>query len=105
MFCKNCGSVKKSKYCEICCKETLTAHEAKFNDGIRLTEKLRNLFKSGENVGLKPKKEIEQYVGNKDPNVMSEIERMRRLNKSTKVTHRLFRKFGNFFNKVHEDEK
>ena len=105
MFCRDCGSVKKRRYCEVCHKETSTAWNAKFNDGTITTDNSRNLLKSKEKIGIKSKKEIEQYVGNKDPNVVSEIERIRNLNKPTKITHRLFRKFGKFFKNVHEDEK
>ena len=62
-------------------------------------------MKSGEKVGSKPKKEVEQYVGNRDRDVVSEIERMREKGEKTRVIHRLWRRCGNIFKKVHEHEK
>ncbi|MFA5925615.1 MAG: hypothetical protein WC831_01665 [Parcubacteria group bacterium] len=80
-------------------------YKLEISESIKLDDWSRNLGKSGEKVKGKPKREIEQYVGNRDKNVVSEFERLREKNKKTKVIHRLWRRFGNIFKKVHEHEK
>jgi hypothetical protein len=80
-------------------------YKLELTDSIAITDSLRSLMKSGNKVGNKSAKEIEQYVGNKDRDVISEFERLRENGKKTKVTHRLWRRFGDVFKKVHEHEK
>jgi len=75
------------------------------SDTASLDDSQRNLMKSGKKINGKPKKEIEQYVGNKDKDVISEFERIRKKEQKTKVIHRLWRKLGNKFKKVHKHEK
>jgi hypothetical protein len=74
-------------------------------ESITITESLRSLMKSSAKIGNKSVREIEQYVGNKDEDVISEFERLRDKGSKTKVIHRLWRRFGNVFKKVHEHEK
>lgn len=62
-------------------------------------------MKSGEKVNGKPRREIEQYVGNRDQNIISEFERLREYGKPTRVIHRLWRRIGNIFRTVHEHDK
>lgn len=80
-------------------------YKLELTDSIAITDSLRSLMKSGNKVGNKSAKEIEQYVGNKDRDVISEFERLRENGKKTKVIHRLWRRFGDVFKKVHEHEK
>lgn len=81
-------------------------YELEITETIQISDNARNLAKSGERLSNgKPKREIEQYVGNKDEAVVSEFERIREEGEKTKVIHRLWRRFGNIFKKVHEHEK
>lgn len=80
-------------------------YKLELTDSITITDSLRSLMKSGDKVGSKSAKEIEQYVANKDKNVISEFERLRESGKKTKIIHRLWRRFGDVFKKVHEHEK
>ena len=105
MFCKQCGSVKQIKFCEVCDRETNTNFTKEFSETIFLNDWLRNLVKSRLMVNGKPKREIEQYVGNRDQNIVSEFERLREYGKPTRVIHRLWRRIGNIFKKVHEHDK
>lgn len=81
-------------------------YKLEFTEKIQINDKARNLAKSGKRLNSgKPRKEIEQYIGNKDKDVISEFERKRKEGEKTKVIHRLWRKLGNTFKKVHEHEK
>jgi hypothetical protein len=82
-------------YCNNC-KQEKTIFIKEFQEKICLGDKSRNLMKSVEKILGKPKKEIEQYIGNKDKDVISEFERIRGNNK-TIVIHRLWRRFGSVF--------
>lgn len=105
MICNICGSKKNMRYCNKCKFKTSTAFSKKFIENVSLNDRLRNFMKSEEKINGKSKKEIEQYVGNKDKDIISEFERIRNNNKKTRVIHRLWRRFGNIFKKVHEHEK
>jgi len=83
----------------------MTDYSKEFFDVITMNDWLRNLFKSAQKIGNKTIREIEQYVGNKDRNVVSEFERLRRKGQGTEVTHRLWRRLSNGFKKVHEHKK
>lgn len=81
-------------------------YKLEISETINHKESLKNLSKSGEKLkNGKSKREVEQYVGNKEKKVVSEFERIREEGKKTKVTHKLWRRFGNVFKKVHEHEK
>lgn len=105
MVCKKCNSDKKSKYCNNCKLDTPTSFGKELTEKISLSDQLRNLLKSATMVFNKPVREIEQYAGNKDRDVISEFERRRFKNKKTVVIHRLWRRIGNNFKKVHEHKK
>ena len=105
LLCKVCGFQKESKFCERCNSDTPTHFEKMLIEKLELKDYLRNLFRSGEKIGSKAKKEIKQYVGNKDKNVISEIELLRLTNQKTRVIHRLWRRFGDAFRNVHEHDK
>jgi len=105
MLCKHCGSVKQTRFCEVCNRETNTHFTKEFTDTISLLDSAKNLMKSGEKANGKSKREIEQYVGNRDQRVVSEFERLREYGKPTRVIHRLWRRIGNVFKKVHEHDK
>jgi hypothetical protein len=72
---------------------------------MKVSDHQKNRLKSSKKLHGKPKKELIQYCGNKDNNVISEIEKERQNNKPTKVIHRLWRSGQNGFKKVHEHEK
>jgi hypothetical protein len=105
IFCAECGSLKETRYCNVCKGETANLFKQKLP--VITTPKItgRNLMKSREKIGNKPKREVEQWLGNKDKNVISEIERLREEAKPTKVIHRLWRKIENIYKKVHEHKK
>lgn len=105
MTCRRCNLEKKSRYCDNCDAETPTAFSKEFTEIIFFKDWMRNHFKSGERVDNKSIREVEQYVGNKDKNVVSEFEKLRYKGKKTLVIHRLWRRFGNSFRKVHEHKK
>ena len=71
MICKNCGYIKKSKFCNYCKAETPTHYDKELIETLTIREWLRNLLKSKKKVGGKSSREIEQYVGNKDFNFIS----------------------------------
>jgi len=102
--CMNCGSEKEEQFCNKCNSKTPTLVSKVLSENISLTDSLRNLMKSGEKINGKPKREVEQYVGNKYKDVISEFERIRSNDKTT-VMHRLWRRFNGILNKVHEHEK
>lgn len=104
MICKNCGLEKTTQYCNKCNSKTPTLFMKECLESIFLIDKSRSLMKSGEKISGKPKREVEQYVGNKNKDVISEFERIRNGNK-TKVIHRLWRRYGDIFKKVHEHKK
>jgi len=104
-YCKECFTQKSKRYCNYCKGETNTLWKAEFRDGIGVSNRGRNLFKSKERIKGKAKKEIEQYFGNKDQFVISEFEKNRVDGKPTEVIHRLFRTSRNGLVKVHEHKK
>ncbi|MCK5413277.1 MAG: hypothetical protein KAI57_02775 [Candidatus Pacebacteria bacterium] len=104
MICKNCNSKKSERYCSECNSDTPTLYIKAIQENTSMHDSLRNLQKSHEKIRGKPKREIEQYVGNKDENVISEFERIRSSDKTT-VIHRLWRRIDNHFKKVHEHKK
>ena len=105
MICKKCDLEKQSQYCSNCRIKTPTLFTKTFSETITITDWLRNLFKSREKINNKPIKEIEQYVGNKDKDVISEFKRIRSKGTPTIVIHRLWRQFHGVFRKVHEHTK
>ena len=103
-LCNICRAEKQHKFCNECKADTPTLFTKELVEKATIRDTLRNLLRSGERVRGKPAREIEQYVGNKDKDVVSEYERIRSRDK-TSVVHRLWRRFGNTFKKVHEHLK
>ncbi len=105
VLCKICNAKKENTYCYNCGAETPTFFGKELIEKVALTDSLRNLSKSLQRINGKPLREIEQYIGNRDGNVISEYERWRTKSEPTQVIHRLWRRIGNVFRKVHEHQK
>jgi len=103
--CVECGNLKDSKYCNVCRKPTATSFLVGIKDNIEVNDHQKNCLLSSEKVNGKAIKEVIQYCGNKDRNIISEIEKNRSAGMHTKVTHRLFRYIRGKFINVHEHNK
>jgi len=105
IYCGECGSLKKSKYCDVCQCETSDLFKMGLSAVTTSKPWMKEHMKSEETVRNKPKREVEQWNSKKDENVITRYERLRNECKPTKVFHTLWRKFGDIWEKVHEDKK
>jgi hypothetical protein len=74
-------------------------------DAICICDHQKNKNKSSKKIRDKHAKETKQYIGNKNPNVVSVIEIKRNISKKTTTVHKLYKRIDGVLKIIHYHKK